>query len=101
MSTSAFYKNVNESSNTNVLWNLVNWSNNTVIFCNDNAFVFNRMLGYITHFLLFENKCWYWDKVNSNAATCYIQFGDEHFDYIQPVRPYDDTHTHTHTHTHP
>ena len=60
------------------------------MFCNDNAFVSNRMLGYNTYFLLFENKSWYWDEVNSNAATCYIQFGDDHFDYIQPVRPYDD-----------
>ena len=45
---STFYKNLNESSKANVLWNLVNWSNNTVMCCNDNAFVFNRMLGYNT-----------------------------------------------------
>ena len=49
---SAFYKDVNESSKTNVLWNLVNWSNNTVMRCNDNAFVFNRMLGYHSSFLI-------------------------------------------------
>ena len=37
-----------------------------------------------------KNKSWYWDEVNPNAATCYIQFGNKHFDYIQPLRPYDD-----------
>ena len=52
---SAFYKDVDESSKANVLWNLVNWSNNTVMRCNDNGFVFNRMLGYTTqHFLIFR-----------------------------------------------
>ena len=37
-----------------------------------------------------KNKSWYWDEVNPNAAACYIQFGNDHFDHIQPVRPYDD-----------
>ena len=47
---SKFYKDVDESSKANVLWNLVNWSNNTVMRCNDNALVFNRILGYNTSF---------------------------------------------------
>ena len=48
------------------------------------------MLGYNTAFFDIKNKSWYSDEVNSNAVTCYIQFGDKYFDYIQPVRPYDD-----------
>ena len=87
---SAFFKDVDESSKTNVLWDLVNWSNNTVMRCDDNLFVFNRMLGYNTAFFDIKNKSWFWDEVNSNAATCYNQFGNDHFDYIQPLRPYDD-----------
>ena len=58
--------------------------------CNNNAFVFNTMLGYITAFVYIKNKYWYWDEVNSNAATCYIQFINDLFDYIQSVHPYDD-----------
>ena len=47
----AFYKDVDETSVATVLWNLVNWSNsNSTMRCNDNAFVFNRMLGYNTAF---------------------------------------------------
>ena len=49
---SVFYKDVDESSVANILWNLVNWSKNTEMRCNDNGFVFNRMLGYNTAFLL-------------------------------------------------
>ena len=47
----AFYKDVDEISVATVLWNLVNWSNkNETMRFNDNAFVFNRMLGYNTAF---------------------------------------------------
>ena len=87
---SAFYKDGNESSKANVLWNLVNWSNNPVMRCNDNAVFFNRMLGYNTAFFDNDTKDWYWDEVNPNTATYYIQFSNEYFDYIQPVRPNDD-----------
>ena len=49
----AFYKDVEETYVATILWNLVNWSNtNTTMRCNDNAFVFNRMLCYNTAFLL-------------------------------------------------
>ena len=58
--------------------------------CNDNGYIFNRMLGYNTAFFDTHNKRWLWDEVNSNAATYYIQFGEKHFDYLQPVRLYDD-----------
>ena len=47
----AFYKDVEETKVATVLWNLVNWSNtNTTMRCNDNAFVFNRMISYNTAF---------------------------------------------------
>ena len=49
---SAFYKDVDESSVANILWNLVNWSKSTVMRCNDNTFVFNRIFGYIITFLI-------------------------------------------------
>ena len=88
---STFYKNLNKSSKANVLWNLVNWSNNTAVRCNDNAFDFNIMLGYNTAFFDNNTKDWYWDEVNPNVATCYIQFGNKNFDCIQPLRPYDDS----------
>ena len=32
------------------LWNVVNWSNRSVVCINDNTFVFNRMLGNNTVF---------------------------------------------------
>ena len=59
--------------------------------CNDNAFVFNRMLGYNTAFFDNDTKDQPLDEVNPNVATCYVQFGNNHFDYIQPLRPYDDS----------
>ena len=55
--------------------------------CNDNVFVFNKMLGYNTAFYDIDTNDWYWDEVNSEAATCYIKFGEQHFEYIQPLRP--------------
>ena len=48
----AFYKDVEETKEATFLWNPVNWSNiNTTMRCNDNAFVFNIILGYNTAFL--------------------------------------------------
>ena len=47
---------------------------------NDNGYVFNRMLDYNTAFFDIQNKRWFWDEVNSNVATSYIQFGRKHFD---------------------
>ena len=55
--------------------------------CNDNVFVYNRMLGYNTSFYDVDTNDWYWDEVQSQAATCYIKFGEQHFEYIQPLRP--------------
>ena len=52
----AFYKNVNDLKHATVLWNLVNWSNTTIRRTNDNAFVFNRILGYNTAFYDVDTK---------------------------------------------
>ena len=59
--------------------------------CINNVFVFNRMIGYNTAFFDNDTKDWYWYEVNPNAVTCYIQFGNKHFDYIQLLRHYDDS----------
>ena len=56
--------------------------------CNDNVFVFNRMLRYNTAFYDVDTKDWYWDEVNSQVATCYIKFGEHYFEYMQPLRPH-------------
>ena len=56
--------------------------------CNDNAFVFNRMIGYNTAFYDLDTKHWYWNEVNSQAATCYIKFSEQHYDYIHYLRPH-------------
>ena len=79
----AFYKDVNELKHATVLWNLVNWSNNEIMRYNDNAFVFNRILGYNTAFYNINTKVWHWDEVNSQEATCYIKFSEQNYDYIQ------------------
>ena len=39
-------------------------------------------------FFYYTNRNWYWDEVNPFAATCYIQFGNKHFEYLQPLRPH-------------
>ena len=86
----AFYKEVDDLKHAAVLWNLVNWSNTTIMRANDNAFVFNRMIGYNTVFYDVDTKNWYWDEVNSQAAICYIKFSKKHYDYTQPLRPHTD-----------
>ena len=78
----AFYKDVNDLEHATVLWNLVNWSNTKIMRCNDNVFVFNRMLVYNTAFYDLDTKHWYWDEVHSQSATCYIKFSEHHYDYI-------------------
>ena len=85
-----FYKDVKDVKHATVLWNLVKWSNTTIMRTNDNAFVFNRILGYNTAFYDVDTKDWYWDEVYSQAATCYIKFSEHHYDYIQPLRPHTD-----------
>ena len=89
-SLNAFYKDVDDSRKANILWNVVNQSNNPHIRCNDNAFVLNRMVGYDTTFYGVCIKHQYWDEINPRAATCYIKFGAAHFEYIQPLRPDND-----------
>ena len=46
------------------------------------------MLGYNTAFYDLDTKHWYWDEVNSQAATCYIKFSEQYYDYIRPWRPH-------------
>ena len=58
--------------------------------CNDNAFVFKRMLGCNTVFYDNDTNDWYWDEVNQKVASCYIKFGKKYVDYIQPIRPDND-----------
>ena len=82
-----FYKDVNEIKQASVLWNLINWSNIITMRTNENAFVFNRMIGYNTAFYDIFTKLWYWDEVNSQAATWYVKFDNLPFEYIQPLRP--------------
>ena len=46
------------------------------------------MLDYNTAFYNKNTKYWYWDEVNSQAATCYIKFSEQYYDYIQLLRPH-------------
>ena len=85
-----FYKDVKDVKHATVLWNLVKWSNTTIMRTNNNAFVFNIILGYNTAFYDVDTKHWYWDEVNSQATICYIKFSEHHYDYIQPLRPHTD-----------
>ena len=85
----AFYKDIDETSVATVLWNLVNWSNTTIMRTNDNVFVFSKILGYNTAFYDVDTKKWYWDEVNFQAVR-YIKFNEKHYDYIQPLRPHTD-----------
>ena len=73
-SLNAFYKDVGELKQATVLWNLVNWSKKLIQRCNDNAFIFNGMLGYNTVFYDLDTSHWYWDEVDSKSATCYIKY---------------------------
>ena len=52
---------------------------------NDNAFVFNRMLGYNTAIYDEVDKKWQFDRVNDSSATRFIKFYDNHFTYLQPI----------------
>ena len=52
----AFYKDVNNLKHATTLWNLVKCSNTKIIRCNDNAFVFNIILGYNTAFYDLDTK---------------------------------------------
>ena len=52
---------------------------------NDNAFVFNRMLGCNTAIYDEVDKKWQIDRVNDSSATCFVKFNDNHFTYLQPI----------------
>ena len=55
-SLNVFYKDVDDLKKASALWNVINWSNKPEMHCNDNAFVFNRMLGYNTVFYDIRTK---------------------------------------------
>ena len=60
----AFYKDVDDLKKASVLWNVVKWSNKPKIRCNDDAFVFNRILGYNISFYDDDINDWCCDEVN-------------------------------------
>ena len=64
---------------------MVKGSNKSERCCNDNAFVFNRILGFNTEFYDIRTKNWYWDEVNQKIVTFYIKYGNKHCEYIQPI----------------
>ena len=68
-----------------ILWSCVHWIKLGVCMINDNAFVFNRMLGYNTAIYDEVDKKWQFDRINDSSATCFIKFNDNHFAYLQPI----------------
>ena len=44
----AFYPDINYIKKATILWSCVHWSKPGIYMLNDNAFVFNKMLGYNT-----------------------------------------------------
>ena len=52
---------------------------------NDNAFVFNRMLGCNTAIYDDVDKKWQFDRVNDFSATSFVKYNDSHFTYLQPI----------------
>ena len=47
-SLNVFYHDINYIKQATILWSCAHWSNPWVCMINDNAFVFNRILGYNT-----------------------------------------------------
>ena len=43
-----FYHDVGNIKKSTILWSCVHWSKQRIARLNDNAFIFNRMLGYNT-----------------------------------------------------
>ena len=81
----AFYHDVDDLKKATILWSVAHWGQYAVCRTHDNAFVFNRMLGYNTS--LYDNKHnkWEFDRVNDLSATCYIKHDMNHFTYLQPL----------------
>ena len=81
----AFYHDVDGLKKTTILWSVVHWDHSPVCRTNNNAFIFNWMLGYNT--VLYDdidNKLQF-DRVNDLSATCYIKDSKHNYTYIQPL----------------
>ena len=65
------------------------WGQYAVCRTNDNAFIFNWILGYsIALYDDIDNK-WQFDCVNNLFATCHIKYSKNHYTYMQPLaKPY-------------
>ena len=61
------------------------WSQYPTYHTNDNACVFNRMLGCNTELYDDVDKKWQWDRIIDLSATCYIKFSKSHYSYIKPI----------------
>ena len=80
----AFYHDVDDLKK-NVLWSVAHWGQYPVMRTNDNAFIFNRMLGYNTAFYDDIDNKWQFDRINNLSATCYINYSKNQYTYIQPL----------------
>ena len=86
----AFYNDVDNLKKATLLWSCAYWGKEQISRLNDNAFVFNRMLGYNTAIFDEVDNKWQHDRVNDQAETCYIKYKDKHFTYLQPVANIED-----------
>ena len=81
----AFYHDVNDLKKATILWSVAHWGQRAVCRTNDNAFIFNSMLGCNTVFYDNVDSKWTFDRVNDLSATCYIKYSNKHYTYIQPL----------------
>ena len=81
----AFYHDVNELKKATILLSVAHWGQYEVCRTNENAVLFNRMLGYNSVF--YDNKLnkWDFDRVNDLSATCYIKHDNNNYTYLQPL----------------
>ena len=63
----------------------MHWGQYPVCRTHDNAFIFNRMLGYNTALIDDIDNKRQFDCVNDLSATCYIKYSRKHYTYIQPL----------------
>ena len=70
----AFYHDVDYLKKATILWSVAHWGQRAVRRTNDNAFIFNRMLGYNTAFYDNVDNKWTFDRVSDLSATCYIKY---------------------------
>ena len=80
-----FYHDVDDLKKATILCSVAHWGQYAVCHTNDNAFVFNRILGYNT--ALYDNKHnkWEFDRVNDLPATCYSKHDMNNFTYLQSL----------------